>query len=358
MGRAFRGRFVAALNDQSIRIIGASLLAGLFTRFFSGVAFLLLTTTLFGLPDDPVVFGFGGRRTPGRGKPYNEDLQLQRTCPVFVLAMNEDNGSDTLHSWSSSNQYAPRGYLHGAYFDDPVNGLAEYCDSVSLRHFNLDNVDRIHHTIWNRGKTLNSPRSIGGAGYHILSRWCYVTEYKLDNSSIGFGTKHLEISTTTIYWRWEEAFYCPHLVWADPVAPSGFYTDPTSGIEYYLWKLPFNNTVAGIEVEGRSATITPATLDAAVPDHTFIDETLYTFASGSIAIDGASTGTVAAVGTLPANWTIDAATEEIRRFGWTTHDEWGYQIEFDVSADPVGTAYEVVFEAYNKGAAGTEGGSQ
>jgi uncharacterized membrane protein YphA (DoxX/SURF4 family) len=35
--------------------VGAALLVGVFTRFFSGVAFLLLTTTLFGLPDDPVL---------------------------------------------------------------------------------------------------------------------------------------------------------------------------------------------------------------------------------------------------------------------------------------------------------------
>jgi uncharacterized membrane protein YphA (DoxX/SURF4 family) len=32
-----------------------ALLAGVFVRLFSGVAFVLLTTTLFGLPDDPVV---------------------------------------------------------------------------------------------------------------------------------------------------------------------------------------------------------------------------------------------------------------------------------------------------------------
>jgi uncharacterized membrane protein YphA (DoxX/SURF4 family) len=35
--------------------VGLALLFGAFTRLFSGVAFLLLTTTLFGLPDDPVV---------------------------------------------------------------------------------------------------------------------------------------------------------------------------------------------------------------------------------------------------------------------------------------------------------------
>ncbi|MFC5366091.1 DoxX family protein [Salinirubrum litoreum] len=35
--------------------VGVALFVGLFTRFFSGVAFFLLTTTLFGLPDDPVL---------------------------------------------------------------------------------------------------------------------------------------------------------------------------------------------------------------------------------------------------------------------------------------------------------------
>lgn len=36
-------------------LVGAALVAGLFTRAFSGVAFLLFTTTLFALPDDPVL---------------------------------------------------------------------------------------------------------------------------------------------------------------------------------------------------------------------------------------------------------------------------------------------------------------
>ncbi len=36
-------------------LVGAMLILGLFTRAFAGLAFLLFTTTLFGLPDDPVL---------------------------------------------------------------------------------------------------------------------------------------------------------------------------------------------------------------------------------------------------------------------------------------------------------------
>ncbi|MFC7154971.1 DoxX family protein [Halomarina halobia] len=36
-------------------LVGVTLVLGLFTRAFSAVAFVLLTTTLFGLPDDPVL---------------------------------------------------------------------------------------------------------------------------------------------------------------------------------------------------------------------------------------------------------------------------------------------------------------
>jgi uncharacterized membrane protein YphA (DoxX/SURF4 family) len=36
-------------------LVGVMFIVGLFTRAFSGVAFLLFTTTLFGLPDDPVL---------------------------------------------------------------------------------------------------------------------------------------------------------------------------------------------------------------------------------------------------------------------------------------------------------------
>ncbi|WP_372912851.1 DoxX family protein, partial [Salinigranum sp.] len=69
--------------------VGVALLAGLFTRFFSGVAFLLLTTTLFGLPDDPVVahisvFGLVSALLVTGAGPFSFDAWAAREVPDAV----------------------------------------------------------------------------------------------------------------------------------------------------------------------------------------------------------------------------------------------------------------------------------
>ena len=69
--------------------VGLALLAGLFTRFFSGVAFVLLTTTLFGLPDDPVVahisvFGLVSALLVTGAGPFSFDAWAAREVPDAV----------------------------------------------------------------------------------------------------------------------------------------------------------------------------------------------------------------------------------------------------------------------------------
>ena len=66
--------------------VGVALLAGVFVRLFSGVAFLLLTTTLFGLPDDPVVahisvFGLVSALLVTGAGPYSFDAWVAREVP-------------------------------------------------------------------------------------------------------------------------------------------------------------------------------------------------------------------------------------------------------------------------------------
>jgi uncharacterized membrane protein YphA (DoxX/SURF4 family) len=63
--------------------VGLALLAGVFTRLFSGVAFLLLTTTLFGLPDDPAlahvsVFGLVSALLVTGAGPFSFDAWAAR----------------------------------------------------------------------------------------------------------------------------------------------------------------------------------------------------------------------------------------------------------------------------------------
>jgi uncharacterized membrane protein YphA (DoxX/SURF4 family) len=64
-------------------LVGVMLIAGLFTRAFSGVAFALFTTTLFGLPDDPVLahislFGLVSALLVTGAGPFSLDAWLHR----------------------------------------------------------------------------------------------------------------------------------------------------------------------------------------------------------------------------------------------------------------------------------------
>jgi uncharacterized membrane protein YphA (DoxX/SURF4 family) len=70
-------------------LVGVALLAGAFTRAFGGVAFLLFTTTLFGLPDDPVLahvslFGLVSAVLVTGGGPLSVDAWLHRTREADV----------------------------------------------------------------------------------------------------------------------------------------------------------------------------------------------------------------------------------------------------------------------------------
>ncbi|WP_136590208.1 DoxX family protein [Salinigranum halophilum] len=76
----------AGLTEMAV---GFALLFGVFTRFFSGVAFLLLTTTLFGLPDDPVVahisvFGLVSALLVTGAGPFSFDAWAAREVPDAV----------------------------------------------------------------------------------------------------------------------------------------------------------------------------------------------------------------------------------------------------------------------------------
>ncbi len=62
-------------------LVGVALVAGFFTRGTAAVAFLLLTTTLFGLPDDPVLahvtlFGLSSALLVTGGGPYSLDARI------------------------------------------------------------------------------------------------------------------------------------------------------------------------------------------------------------------------------------------------------------------------------------------
>ncbi|AUV82289.1 DoxX family protein [Salinigranum rubrum] len=78
--------------------VGMALLAGVFTRLFSGVAFVLLTTTLFGLPDDPVVahislFGLVSALLVTGAGPLSFDAWAAREVPDAVPDPLEESPS-------------------------------------------------------------------------------------------------------------------------------------------------------------------------------------------------------------------------------------------------------------------------
>ncbi len=78
--------------------VGVALLAGVFTRLFSGVAFVLLTTTLFGLPDDPAlahisVFGLVSALLVTGAGPFSFDAWAAREVPDAVPDPLEESPS-------------------------------------------------------------------------------------------------------------------------------------------------------------------------------------------------------------------------------------------------------------------------
>ncbi|WP_152041861.1 DoxX family protein [Salinigranum salinum] len=78
--------------------VGMALLAGVFVRLFSGVAFVLLTTTLFGLPDDPVVahisvFGLVSALLVTGAGPLSFDAWAAKEVPDSVPEPLEESTS-------------------------------------------------------------------------------------------------------------------------------------------------------------------------------------------------------------------------------------------------------------------------
>lgn len=307
-----------------------------------------------------VLVAFGGRRIPGRGRPAAEDIDRDHTNQAYLLTFTDTGiASHEFHDTSALG-YAPRGFMAGARFTDPdpTLGVSLWSGGVGIRTFNFDNIDRVPYaTLWFVSATRLSPRNIGGSGYHVLSRWVYATHSAMANGNVIMGTRDLAYSTVDPYYRWYEIYYCPHLVWADPVAPGGYFTDPASGIEYFFWRCRNTGVIAGIEVEGRGVTITPATLDAGLPSHTLIDETSYTVSGGAIDIAGGSVGSVPVTEiSRSTGWNINAGADEVRYAAWVTQTTVdGWKLEFDVSGDPEGYGYELVAELENKSASALTG---
>jgi len=174
-------------------------------------------------------------------------------------------------------------------------------------------------------------------------------KYRNGDSNVRFGSQELELDTGEIWWRWQELLYTDKVVTVDSVAPAGIYTDPTSNRDYLLFRYRLYNSMLGIDVTDADPIIGPGALDGLMPTHTFIDESQYSMASGTIQL--VSGPVVAAEVLKDPDWNFTPATDELTRVNWTTGSETAYEFTLDTSGDPDGYIYELLLEVYNRGSA-------
>lgn len=292
---------------------------------------------------------FGGERFPGRGLPEAEDSDRANTNSSYELTLNDvGEVSDSYYSNTTANRQAPNGILIGGQFTDPITGtVLAQADSIKCRTMNFNNVDLVFENSRFHMGTYNSPRTLDGTGYHILSPWIYVLEEQTaDNSLYAPGS-----AGATFSWRWQDVYYAPGLVLADTVAPAGEYVDVNTNRTYHMFYTQRFGEMLGIDVTG-ATQLTPASIPGMLPTHTLVDETVYDMSSGAVVID---TGSVAVTeGAKDAGWTIgNGAVDELKTTVWTSTDETILELDFEVAGDPDDYAYELLWDCTNYGDATT-----
>lgn len=298
---------------------------------------------------------FGPYRIPGRHRPPSADPDLDTASTATLFALGDTGiGGDEYFRDNVGNNYRLLGYSPGSQFEDPVLGTKLALNAVTGYVYPIDIVDRVQDIgiEWTKLKaSRNSPRAIDGQGSHILVPMVWREFSDIENSNTLFGSSHPEVSITHPFHRWQEMWYFPYWVVSDNINPAGIHPDAASGRDYFFWRDNLTSDIYGIDVEGYGSKIGPLDVDS--PALTLIDQTDYDMSSGAIAIAGGSVGSVPVSQVAKdADWTFTPATDEITRTGWTSQQE-NWDLEFDVSADPDGTLYEIVWEAYNRGATGT-----
>ena len=283
-----------------------------------------------------VLYAFGGARIPDRKRVPSSDGNLNLVMPVMLL----DFVTTNVTHYYTSNPLSLKSYILGMQHD-----LLFTTQAVRAHIYNQENIERpifpFSETI-----TKDSPRSISGIGRHILNRLIYIS-YNHFSNGLFFGPLNPAISNATVP-TWEDCWTFPGVRAADNTAPVGEYVDPTSNVNWWLFRAPNLSGQMAVDVEGATKiTVLPTpptyvqTFDTSVAINT-----AFAAAPNTLTLSWVLGGSL--------NWTAVPGNNEMTLTG-TLNAGQSANADLLISgfeADAADAAFDVYFEAYARQASG------
>lgn len=287
-----------------------------------------------------VGIAFSGRRVPGRGVAPAADLDLAASCPFIYHVFDTDQtDADGEFCDTVANGNRLNGILYGAKFSPTDSSPVVASGPVRCRTYALDNLDLMSRPVRDRMAVLASPRTVGEQVRHILSPMVFEA-YETVATPVQYLAPIVpSYSTTVTLARWRDVFFTDRFVISDPAAPYGFFTDPTSGKEFYMFQMHANGTMLGMDVSGY------APVSYVAPVHPLLDTTDLVTTSGALV----SAGPVSVTETgKSGSWTY-AGNGEMQHT-YTTGEVANATVwTFNVNADPLDRFYVLEFEYRQRG---------
>jgi hypothetical protein len=194
------------------------------------------------------MFLFGGGRIPNRARTPSLDFNLPRIDPVLFL-YNGPNVETNL-PFNVANLGASTHTL-AVGFD--LRSSIGQGQAVYSRIGNLDNIDRPFPDLFNIMYPVPSPRVVNGNARHILSRLIYQPRTGVLTSALDSTFTPIDGDINRVTTDWIDMFATPSARLTDSTAPLGLYTDPDTGVQWFLtyWE----PARAGIALQAQSPTI-------------------------------------------------------------------------------------------------------
>jgi hypothetical protein len=194
------------------------------------------------------MFLFGGGRIPNRARTPSLDYNLNRIEPILFLYngdVADTNRPFDAGSWGAAT------HLNAVGFD--LRSSIAQQQSIYARIGNLDNIDRPFPELYNLMAPIPSPRVVNGNARHVLSRLVYHPRTGVESGSIDETFTPIDGDVNRIVTDWIDMFTTPAARLTDNTAPLGLYTDPDTGVQWFL--LYWEPARAGIAVQAQSPTI-------------------------------------------------------------------------------------------------------
>jgi hypothetical protein len=283
---------------------------------------------------------FGLGRIAGRGRIPNEDTNLGRICPAFMVPMitadtefiplvtNRYNDTTTfaeLNVWTYGAQYA----------------LQSTLEPVRLRMYNLENVEQPLYPSYNPA-TLRSPRIVNGTTRHVMQQPAIVPWERRGATAELYSLVDFQINSDQPRPQWNDVFTCQNFRFGDRTMPVGQFTDPLTSENWFAFYASNTNMMYAVNMVGAtdvSATTIP-------PTATLYDTDSYSLASAGFGSTFPTAVTITNTHTTP--WTATALTNEMTHVSSTTLSPTSADIVFEITPDPSDndtTVYYLQFDA-------------